>query len=113
MKKQSTVKKRKRKTNRKFTAEEKVTAVLSLWSERRTTADLGREMDLSYTMLQNWQNQALEAMLKTFEPRVSEDEKRPKLHPKLAKLLAKKKEKKSPALLQSKLKDRLEELQKK
>ena len=111
MSKQSPSKKKKRKAYRQFSAEEKVTAVLSLWSERRTTAELGREMGLSYAVLQSWQNQALEAILNAFEPK--NDEKCPKLHPKLAKLLAKKKATKAVPPQPDKLKNRLQEIQQK
>ena len=38
--------------------------MLSIWSERRTTAQLCQEMDISPGLLGQWQNLAIEGMLR-------------------------------------------------
>ena len=52
-----------------FEPQQKITAVLSIWTERRTTAQVCQEMDISPTLLGQWQNLAIEGMLKALDPR--------------------------------------------
>jgi transposase-like protein len=54
---------------RVFDPQQKITAVLSIWSERRTSAQLCQEMDISPALLGQWQNLALEGMLRALDPR--------------------------------------------
>jgi transposase-like protein len=54
---------------RMFEPQQKITAVLSIWTERRTTAQVCQEMDISPTLLGQWQNLAIEGMLKALDPR--------------------------------------------
>ena len=58
------------KVNRRsFEVQQKITAVLSVWTERRTTAQLCREMSISSNLLNQWQNQAMEGMISGLEPK--------------------------------------------
>lgn len=83
--------KRRPAARRTFSAQEKLEAVLSVWSERRKPAEVCKEMGIKWANLSQWQNQGLEAMLVVFEPRVRREEDRgPALGPKLEKLLQKK-----------------------
>jgi len=43
--------------------------VLSIWSERRTSAQLCQEMDISAALLGQWQNLAIEGMLRALDPK--------------------------------------------
>jgi len=52
-----------------FEPQQKITAVLSIWTERRTTAQVCQQMDISPTLLGQWQNLAIEGMLKALDPR--------------------------------------------
>jgi transposase-like protein len=53
---------------RTFDPQQKITAVLSIWTERRTTAQICQEMNISPTLLGQWQNLAIEGMLKALDP---------------------------------------------
>ena len=53
---------------RVFDPQQKITAVLSIWSERRTSAQLCQEMDISPALLGQWQNLAIEGMLRALDP---------------------------------------------
>jgi len=72
------------------TAQERVAAVLSVWSERRRPRELIKEMSINANSLSQWQHRAMAAMLKALEPRDKEREKGPALSPRLEKLLARK-----------------------
>ena len=52
-----------------FDPQQKITAVLSIWTERRTTAQMCQELDISPTLLGQWQNLAIEGMLKALDPK--------------------------------------------
>ena len=54
---------------RVFDPQQKITAVLSIWSERRTTAQLCQEMDIRPGLLGQWQNLAIEGMLRALDPK--------------------------------------------
>jgi transposase-like protein len=58
-----------RTPRRSFEPQQKITAVLSIWSERRTTAQLCQEMDISPALLGQWQNLAIEGMLRALDPK--------------------------------------------
>ena len=42
--------------------------MLSIWSERRTSAQVCQELSISPTLLGQWQNLAIEGMLKALDP---------------------------------------------
>ena len=58
-----------KQARRIFDRQQKITAVLSIWTERRTTAQLCQEMDISPSLLGQWQNLAIEGMLKALDPK--------------------------------------------
>jgi hypothetical protein len=74
-----------------FGAREKCQAVLAIWAERRKPAEVCQEMGIKWIQLSQWQDQAMEGMLKALEPRTrTEEEKGPALGPKLQQLLERK-----------------------
>ena len=80
--------KRERKVS-KHTAEERCRAVLSIWTERRKPGEVCRELGVTWNLLNQWQDQAMEGMLLALQPRVSV-EKAVALNPRLAVLLDRK-----------------------
>lgn len=71
-----------------FEPQQKITAVLSIWTERRTTAQLCQEMEISPALLGQWQNLALEGMLKALNPKKKDP--LPPLNHRLTRLIEKK-----------------------
>ena len=71
------------------TAEERCQAVLTLWTERRKPGEICREMGVTWGVLQQWQDRAMEGMLLALQPR-TRAEKGVALSPRLAVLLEKK-----------------------
>ena len=65
--------KKKTQTRRKFSAEEKLKAVLMIWTEKRSGAEICKQMNLSWALLDRWQNQAMEGMLAALEPKKTEE----------------------------------------
>jgi transposase-like protein len=97
---------------RTYTALEKCQAVLAVWTERRTVAEICRELSITWTHLNQWQDKALEGMVKALETRRrGKEEKPPPLTERLEKLLAKKGLKKAEKKLSSDLEKRLADLQ--
>jgi transposase-like protein len=88
------------------TTEEKCQAVLSIWTERRKPGEVCREMGVTWGILKQWQDRAMEGVLQALEPRVKR-EREVALSPRLAVLL----EKKSQAGLMRGLDRRLKKLQ--
>jgi transposase-like protein len=78
-----------KKTTPSFTAQQKVEAVLSVWSERRSPSEVCRAMGVAWTILNQWQERALEGMLQALESRVNLD-KGPALSTRLRQMLQKK-----------------------
>lgn len=70
-------------------AMEKCRAVLAVWTDRRKPAEICREMQIPWMVLDQWQKRAIEGMLQALEPRVRLD-KGPALPPRLRTLLDKK-----------------------
>lgn len=70
-----------------YSAPQRVQAVLSVWSERRRTREICRELTIHPSALYAWERRALQAMLQALEPARSQ-EPRPALSPKLERLLA-------------------------
>lgn len=78
----------KKRTRRVFTPQEKATAVLSIWTEQKQVSHLCREMSVSWSLLDRWQNQAMEGMLWALSPKRPEHPRQ--LNPRLQKLMEKK-----------------------
>ena len=72
------------------TAQEKCRAVLSVWTERRTPGEVCRELGVAWTVLNQWQERAMEGMLLALQPRVPKMEKTMALNARLAVLLERK-----------------------
>ena len=53
------------------TAAEKTQAVLAVWTERVKPKEVMQAMGISYLMLQQWQERAMEGMLQALEARVN------------------------------------------
>ena len=94
---------------RKFSAEDKLKAVLMVWTEKRSGAEICKEMNRNWTLLDRWQNQAMEGMLRALEPKRKEES--PSLAGRLEKLLEKKLASRGHDF--GKLEGRLESLQQK
>ena len=71
------------------TASEKCRAVLSVWTERRKPGEVCRELGVTWSLLNQWQDRAMEGMLLALQPRVVVD-KGVELNPRLAVLLERK-----------------------
>ena len=87
------------------TAEERCQAVLTLWTERRKPGEICREMGVTWGVLQQWQDRAMEGMLLALQPRL-QVERGVALSPRLAVLL-----KRSQAGMMKRLDKRLKKLQ--
>jgi transposase-like protein len=72
------------------TAEEKCRAVLSVWTERRKPGELCRELGVTWSILTQWQERAMEGMLLALQPRIPVMEKTVALNSRLAVLLERK-----------------------
>ena len=101
------IEERRRRKGLGHTAQEKCQAVLALWTERRKPGEVCREMGVAWSVLQQWQDRAMEGMLLALQPRV-QVERGVALSPRLAVLL----EKKSQTELMRGLDRRLKRLQK-
>ena len=77
-----------RTPRRVFDPQQKITAVLSLWSERRTSAQLCQEMEISPALLGQWQNLAIEGMLRALDPKQKDP--LPPINQRLSRLIEKK-----------------------
>src|SRR5512135_1709293 len=80
---------RKRKRS-DHTAKEKCRAVLSVWTERRKPGEVCRELGVAWSILNQWQERAMEGMLLALQPRVPMMEKTVALNSRLAVLLERK-----------------------
>ena len=72
------------------TAEQKCRAVLSVWTERRKPGEVCRELGVAWSILNQWQERAMEGMLLALQPRVPVTEKTVALNSRLAVLLERK-----------------------
>ena len=88
------------------TAQQKSEAVLAVWTERRSPSQVCRETGITWTILNQWQERALEGMLQALEPRVVLD-KGPALSPRLQSLLRRK----QASFMERSLAQRLKEVQ--
>jgi len=75
----------KKAQRRFFDPHQKITAVLAVWTERRTTSQICRELCINANLLNRWQNQAMEAMLVALSPKKP----RPALNSRLERLITK------------------------
>jgi transposase-like protein len=73
-----------------YTAEQKCRAVLSVWTERRKPGEVCRELGVVWSVLNQWQERAMEGMLLALQPRVPMIEKTVALNSRLAVLLERK-----------------------
>ena len=80
--------KTRKQPRRIFDPQQKITAVLSVWTQRRTTAQICQEMDISPALLGQWQNLAIEGMLKALDPKKKDPV--PPLNHRLSRLIEKK-----------------------
>ena len=97
---------------RMYTALEKCQAVLAVWTERRTVSDVCRELSITWSHLNQWQDKALEGMVRALETRrKTKEEKPPPLTERLEKLLAKRGKKKAAKKLSPDLEKRLADIQ--
>jgi transposase-like protein len=58
-----------KRTRRVFDPKEKITAVLSIWTEQKTLSQICSELKISWTLIDRWQNQAMEGMLTALSPK--------------------------------------------
>jgi transposase-like protein len=73
---------------RVFDPQQKITAVLSIWTERRSSSQVCQELDISPSLLGQWQNLAIEGMLKALDPKKKDP--LPPLNHRLTRLIEKK-----------------------
>ena len=71
------------------TADEKFRAVLSVWTERRKLGEVCQELGITWSLLNQWQERAMEGMLLALQPRVPMEQ-RVALTPRLTVLLERK-----------------------
>jgi transposase-like protein len=62
--------KARRYTHFSYTAQEKVQAVLAVWTERCTPGDICRQMNITPMTFHQWQQRAIQAMLQGLESQV-------------------------------------------
>ena len=55
------------------TVAEKCRAVLSVWTEKRKPGEVCRELGVAWSILNQWQERAMEGMLLALQPRVAVD----------------------------------------
>jgi hypothetical protein len=70
-----------------YTAQQRVQAVLSLWTERRRPGEVCRELAITEKVLSHWEKRALSGMLQALEAPTRRDA-GPALSSKLERLLA-------------------------
>lgn len=75
-----------KRLKRIFTAEQKTRAVLEVWTEARRPCQIARELEITGTLLDQWQKKAMKAILAAMEPRKSDPAKAP-LPPRLENIL--------------------------
>jgi transposase-like protein len=76
------------RTLRRFSAKEKSQAVLALWSGRRSTSSLSKELGVPWGVIRSWENRALAGMLGALDPNWNQSVQNPcELPERLEKLL--------------------------
>jgi transposase-like protein len=81
---------KRRRKGSDHTAEEKCRAVLSVWTERRKPGEVCQELGVAWSILNQWQERAMEGMLSALQPRIRVAEKTVALNSRLAVLLERK-----------------------
>jgi hypothetical protein len=77
-----------KRRSRVYSAKEKAQAVLALWSGRRNTSALTKELEVQWTLINTWEKRALAGMLTALDPTWQQAEAAPlSLSPRLEKLL--------------------------
>ena len=77
-----------KRRSRVYSAKEKAQAVLALWSGRRNTAALTKELEVPWALINMWEKQALTGMLTALDPTWKRAEEAPlSLSPRLEKLM--------------------------
>jgi len=76
-----------KKESPSLTPQQRVHAVLSIWTERRRPVEICRELAISDKVLSLWEKRALSGMLRALDAQTLR-EARPALSPKLERLLA-------------------------
>jgi hypothetical protein len=84
------IEEKRRKKDLEYTAQQKCRAVLSVWTERRKPGEVCQEMGVGWSLLNQWQERAMEGMLMALEPRISVMENKVALNWRLAVLLERK-----------------------
>ena len=88
MKQETTVENvQKRRKTRVFSAKEKVQAVMSLWSGRRSASELMRQLEVPWGILRHWEQRALSGMLTALDPTWRQEEEQPSLPRRVEKLI--------------------------
>ena len=62
---------RKRSPQPQHPAQDKVQAVLAVWTERCKPAEVCRQLNINWVTFNQWQQRAMEGMLQGLEPRVN------------------------------------------
>jgi len=62
---------KKRKTSIQHSAQDKVGAVLAVWTERCKPAEVCRQLNINWITFNHWQRRAMEGMLQALESRVN------------------------------------------
>ena len=91
-----------KRKRRSFNTEEKIRAVLSVWTERRSASEVCREMSISWTLPDRWQNLAMEGLIRGLNAR--RQEKPTSINNHLEKLIAKQVHTSGYAKLENRLK---------
>ena len=73
-----------------YTVQQKCRAVLSVWTERRKPGEVCQELGVAWSLLNQWQDRAMEGMLLALQPRIPVMEKTVALNSRLAVLLERK-----------------------
>lgn len=95
-----------RKPNPPLTAQQKVQAVLAVWTERCKPAEVCRQLGINWVTFHQWQKRAMTGMLQALESRTNLA-RGEVLNPRLQALL------RPPATTPGKLQQRLEQVQEK
>ena len=56
-----------RRPTKTFSPEQKAQAVLAAWTEKVSQSEICRQMQINYVTFQNWQDRAMEGMLRALE----------------------------------------------
>lgn len=79
-----------RKPRKSYNARVKVQTVLLLWNGQRKASEICREMAISWGVLSQWQERAMEGMLAYLEPKCREEHRNTSLTGRLKELLDRK-----------------------